>query len=161
MKRVSKQELFEFANAIREAGGGNSLDALLPGEPSDSSKCLIARNLNFGCEIRWDERVDLWYIKIPKGAEIIDKLVDRLGLGRRSKVSVWLPEGVGEYANDFDRAGNDAGYLGNPTNITLRMSKDSYANVRAMWEHLPVAIKDAVHSHVKTKNGNLKEWRRL
>jgi hypothetical protein len=49
--RASFEELMEFANRIREAGGGNPLDALMPAIPQDSSQCLIARNLNFNCEV--------------------------------------------------------------------------------------------------------------
>lgn len=46
------EELLEFANKVREAGGGNPLDALMPAVPADTKQCLIAKNLNFNCEVR-------------------------------------------------------------------------------------------------------------
>lgn len=49
--RATLDEVLDFANAVREAGGGNPLDALMPAIPQDSSQCLIARNLNFNCSV--------------------------------------------------------------------------------------------------------------
>lgn len=48
---ASNEELIEFCNKVREAGGGKPLDALLPGIPMDSKACLIANNLNFHCQV--------------------------------------------------------------------------------------------------------------
>src|SRR4051812_34694482 len=48
---ASKDELLAYANRIREAGGANALDALLPSTPQQNSACLIARALNFGCKV--------------------------------------------------------------------------------------------------------------
>jgi hypothetical protein len=45
-------EVLDFCNRVRAAGGAKALDALMPGVPSDSSSCLIARNLNFQCEVQ-------------------------------------------------------------------------------------------------------------
>lgn len=44
-------EVLEFCNIVRQAGGGKPLNALLPGIPSDSESCLIAKNLNFECNV--------------------------------------------------------------------------------------------------------------
>lgn len=49
--RATIGELREFCNIVRKAGGANVLDALLPAIPQDSSSCLIARNLNFSCQV--------------------------------------------------------------------------------------------------------------
>lgn len=49
--RATYEETLAFANAVREAGGGNPLDALMPAVPSDPHKCLIAKNLNFNCGV--------------------------------------------------------------------------------------------------------------
>lgn len=51
-ERASLQELLDFANKVRAAGGGNLLDALMPATPLDPQKCLIAKNLNFNCEVK-------------------------------------------------------------------------------------------------------------
>jgi hypothetical protein len=51
-ERASLQELLDFANKVRAAGGGNPLDALMPATPLDTQKCLIAKNLNFNCEVK-------------------------------------------------------------------------------------------------------------
>jgi hypothetical protein len=51
---ATEAELLEFANKIREAGGANPLDALMPSTPSDSKACLIAQALNFSCVVRID-----------------------------------------------------------------------------------------------------------
>lgn len=48
---ATEQELLDFANAIRKAGGGDVIPALLPAIPSQPNACLIARALNFGCEV--------------------------------------------------------------------------------------------------------------
>lgn len=46
---ASMKEVLEFCTKVREAGGGNPLEALMPGIPEDAKSCLIARNLNFEC----------------------------------------------------------------------------------------------------------------
>lgn len=43
--------VFDFCQHVRAIGGGDALEALLPSVPNDSSVCLIARNLNFACEV--------------------------------------------------------------------------------------------------------------
>ena len=50
-KVATEAELLEFANAVRTAGGANTLSALLPSFIGDSHACLIANALNFKCEI--------------------------------------------------------------------------------------------------------------
>ncbi len=45
-------ETIEFANAVRAAGGGEIISALMPSSPGDASSCLIANALNFNCKIR-------------------------------------------------------------------------------------------------------------
>lgn len=49
---AGRDELLAYANRIREAGGANALDALLPSKPGQAHACLIANALNFGCEVR-------------------------------------------------------------------------------------------------------------
>ena len=50
-KRASFDELLAFANQVRELGGGESLNALMPAVPMDMKQCLIAKNLNFRCQV--------------------------------------------------------------------------------------------------------------
>jgi hypothetical protein len=45
------EEVHQFANAVREAGGGNPIDALMPAVPVSGQECLIAKNLNFNCSV--------------------------------------------------------------------------------------------------------------
>lgn len=52
---ATKEELLDFVNQIREAGGADILDALLPGVPMQSYSCLIARGLNFKCSVGGDK----------------------------------------------------------------------------------------------------------
>lgn len=51
VKMATLSELKTFANRVRKAGGGNPLDALMPAVPEDSEQCLIAKNLNFNCNV--------------------------------------------------------------------------------------------------------------
>lgn len=48
---ATEDELLDFANKIRAAGGANALDALLPSDPQKPDSCLIATSLNFGCHV--------------------------------------------------------------------------------------------------------------
>ena len=50
-KWATEEELLEFCNQVREAGGGEIINALLPGITENPQTCLIARNLNFSCEV--------------------------------------------------------------------------------------------------------------
>jgi hypothetical protein len=49
---ATEEQTLAFCNAVREAGGAGTLGALLPSFPSDASACLIAKGLNFGCEVK-------------------------------------------------------------------------------------------------------------
>lgn len=134
--RISLEELKVVANKVRAAGGGNPLDALIPSVPEESSMCLIARNLNFNCEVsglsyddmrisesdNLEEGLD-WAMgvstrelgrRISKalGWELLDTNDHEDYLGRqvlRKGTDRWklvLPREVGQVAADFDRAGD-------------------------------------------------------
>lgn len=49
--RASLEEVLEFCNIVREAGGGELITDLMPGEPGAATQCLIAKNLNFNCRV--------------------------------------------------------------------------------------------------------------
>lgn len=72
--RASVAEVLEFCNKVREAGGANPLDALMPSVREEAGECLIARNLNFSCEVDWYHRDWLLNGDLPqeKATVIID-----------------------------------------------------------------------------------------
>lgn len=117
-KRASFDELLEFANKVRKAGGGNPLDALMPAVPQSAKQCLIAKNLNFNCEV--DTLVETqhagdWVMKL-EDTEIADKIATALDLERLDldiddydyddeydlNHLVILPPEIGQVAADFD-----------------------------------------------------------
>lgn len=53
--RSTLEELKIFANKIREAGGAEFLDELMPAIPQHANSCLIALNLNFDCEVQAEQ----------------------------------------------------------------------------------------------------------
>lgn len=129
---ATEEELLEFANKVRAAGGANILDALLLSKRSQSSACLIARALNFDCEVnQWkptDNRISVdWpsgnpkWVMMPQrgdGAHS-EKLTRQLSkdlklrlvrnMTRRHPLEfvygLLLPETIGNAARAFD-AGN-------------------------------------------------------
>lgn len=109
MPRATLEEVKEFANKVREAGGANPLDALMPAVPQESYSCLIARNLNFNCSVAGtdkllptadDEDQTYWgmFIEDP---EVRQKIADSLGLEIFGD-AVILPEEIGDVAATFD-----------------------------------------------------------
>lgn len=130
-ERATLNELLEFANKVRGAGGGNPLDALMPAVPQDSSQCLIAKNLNFNCKVhngpaKGNEHIfegeypkhiadgDAWFMLVEDKA-LRDRIAEALDLPRiswheyswRSEESthyaVELPEAIGAVAAEFDK----------------------------------------------------------
>jgi hypothetical protein len=117
-RTASFDETLVFANAVRRAGGGNPIDALMPSEPQDASSCLIARNLNFSCEV--DAMADgdgLWHMLIddPAVSKAIAKELnldlvmhddeDCWGVSEKADdriAGVVLPRAIGNVARDFD-----------------------------------------------------------
>lgn len=115
-KRASLEELKKFANAVREAGGGNPLDALMPSVPADPSKCLIAKNLNFNCTVDTEFSPgpdgETWSMQIDD-ERVSRSIADTLGLNLATLptyndsdedeiMGVFLPEEIGNVAEDFD-----------------------------------------------------------
>lgn len=118
--RASLSELQDFANKVREAGGGEAIHALIPSVPQDPSQCLIARNLNFSSEVAPyyppTSTVKRWAMWV-KDEETRDKIAESLGLdktergGISSTFGVVLPGPIGQVAQDFDTTLNDIDYL--------------------------------------------------
>jgi hypothetical protein len=115
--RADPEEILKFVNDVRKAGQADILHALLPSIPQDSEACLIARNLNFHCDIsqnyalthsnRRDEIREnngymkgemIWVVSIPN-AERGNRIVERLGF---EKVKEDEPEDEGVIADYFE-----------------------------------------------------------
>lgn len=121
--RATLEETLEFANHVREAGGGNPLDALMPAVPEDSTQCLVAKNLNFNCSVTTVEfrgQRTAW-VMVLEDKEIRDNIADSLHLakinydeetspydgggfydGGEFFYAVVLPREIGEVAEGFD-----------------------------------------------------------
>lgn len=110
--RATLEELLVFANAVREAGGGNPLDALMPAVPEDASQCLIAKNLNFNCTVAPGGPDGEWCMGFGGNQELRNRIAESLDLAiwdyqpptltGSSQYFVILPPEIGQVANDFD-----------------------------------------------------------
>ena len=115
---ATEEELLEFVNKARAAGGADILEALLPSKPEIASQCLIANGLNFGCTVspinrpadleNDDEYRFVWGMTLPPNIseDQIDSIAEALGLGRASRPSGRtlgpLPAHIGNAADAFD-----------------------------------------------------------
>lgn len=109
--RATLEEVLEFANAVREAGGGNPIDALMPAVPGDADQCLIAKNLNFNCQVAGGPVQGIWYMYISDH-DIATRIAEKLELeldsahryrGYDNKSRIELPVRIGNVARDFDK----------------------------------------------------------
>ncbi len=112
---ATEAELLSFCNKVREVGGAELLPALLPSEPGNANQCLIARALNFDCQVdstgtpyedsfgnthaRWQMRVD--------SAKRYTTIEAFIGLGGTAEPEfddfrINLPEEIGNAALLFD-----------------------------------------------------------
>lgn len=82
-ERASLEELREFCNTVRNAGGANPLDALLNAVPEEPNECLIARNLNFSCEVNG-----------VSGNGYSKEVLDRLGVDSSPWAMIVTDEGL-------------------------------------------------------------------
>lgn len=110
---AGKDEVLAYANRIREAGGANALDALLPSDPNQSSSCLIARALNFSCQVYPEGSLYIdgsrhWVMELPDAettrrvAKAMKARVVRLD----GRLVMRLPKRIGNAAAAFD-SGHD------------------------------------------------------
>lgn len=111
---ATEDELLEFANRIRSAGGGDIIDGLLPSIPGEPEACLIANALNFSCEVSvTDEPMTaegghVWYMSFTgvdhdKAQAIADVAEAELHVDSFSGTyAVHLPEHIGNAADAFD-----------------------------------------------------------
>ena len=115
-ERATIQETLEFCNRVREAGGAEVLDALMPSVPQETNSCLIANNLNFGCAVYGyvgDKREwkNYWVMEIEGDLELATKINRIAGVapspirprsGFKDSWEIILPLEIGQVANDFD-----------------------------------------------------------
>lgn len=111
--RATLDEVLEFANKVREAGGGNPLDALMPATPTASTECLVAKNLNFNCRVAADlDEDEAWFMEV-ESESLAKQIGQELGLNFYKSSATWhgvgewritLPEEIARVAEDFDKA---------------------------------------------------------
>lgn len=102
-RAANNEELLEFVNKVRVAGRAGPLKKLKTGAPGRPGCCLLARNLNFACEVNGLQKKDIdeWYMYISD-PNIADKIATSLQLKRHSERCVWLPKKIGLIAHEFD-----------------------------------------------------------
>ena len=125
---ATEQELLAFCNRVREAGGAQVLDALLPSQLKKSETCLIANNLNFGCRVvpcepydedrfpRIEGRSSQWFMLLPDNlrAAIVKKVAEAVWRDEdgapgdvvtfyAGSLAIKLPEVIGNSAQAFDQ----------------------------------------------------------
>lgn len=113
---ATEDELLDFCNRAREAGGADVLEALIPSEPGNPEACLIANAMNFGCSVGPDDYYskgstvqDRWYdwcmhfppsVDYERIAEIAETLDCELYPDNKRKMK--LPVHIGNAAEAFD-----------------------------------------------------------
>jgi hypothetical protein len=103
------EELLDFVNKARAAGGADVLEALLPSMPGDESACLIANGLNFGCTVNGHSSVNSdepqWAMYFPDNLDSSQArdIADALGCEYdRRRHCIVLPQRIGNAAQAFD-----------------------------------------------------------
>jgi len=120
IERASNERLLEFANAVREAGGANPLDALMPAVPQDGYGCLVAQAMNFNCCVggssdKGIEEADSnrsWsmFIEDRDAVQIAERIQAKTGLAwlpghedEDYEAEILLPPDIRQVAEDFDK----------------------------------------------------------
>lgn len=146
-RRATLEELHEFANKVREAGGGNPIDALMPSVPTDSSSCLIAKNLNFNCTVNTaDVYGRSYWVMWVEDRVLRDNIAAALNkLKVNSKweegYGVVLPDHIGRCASDFDSV-DDSLYCLRKGDIE-DLSAAQKQLIREMWPYIEESRKEA------------------
>jgi hypothetical protein len=113
---ATSEELIEFVNRGRQAGGADVLDALLPSRPLQPHACLIANALNFGCEVacqydmkkghilRWPSGAWIWRMTLPFNTPRAKTMLvaEAMDLPVVEDYHLGLPEHIGNAARAFD-----------------------------------------------------------
>lgn len=117
---ATKDELLTFCREVREAGGGEVLDALKGSVAGDSQNCLIANNLNFSCTVEaggnFPDGTPQWHMTVTD-KEAAEKIGLALGLrvtnverdanqpsgyASLGPAQIILPKIIGNAASAFD-----------------------------------------------------------
>lgn len=171
---ASNDEILEFCNKVREAGGGKPLDALLPGVPEDAHSCLIANNLNFQCRVgglegrgvtdedqalirRVEGEGGRWWMTL-ENEEVRDRIAEALDLEKvdtgyyweNPYYSVLLPKKIGNVAWNFDQANQDFFYSYQKVldSAEERGLSETEAHATA-WEHASANLTEAMKRYAK------------
>lgn len=167
-ERASFAELLAFANKVREAGGGNPLDALMPAVPEDASQCLIAKNLNFNCRVhsgpsRDDEILEGAYdprepwCMVTDDKDLRDRIAAALDLPiltwsdelmhsapRKTHYAVILPDNIGQIAAEFDAWSS---VLWWDDEKVWHLAEDADAEekqrIKDFWPYIDASVKEA------------------
>lgn len=153
-------ELTDFANKVREAGGGNPLDALMPAVPEDQEQCLIAKNLNFNCEVNTEGPGGSWIMVLAGDMETRDKIAEKLGLKKYDweqnpgelQYSVILPAAIGRVADEFDNWAEACTYeeywdidtkTSNVRFTIDRSNRRAYNRFKRFWPYVEESVREA------------------
>lgn len=114
---ATEDELLDFANKVREAGGADPIEALMPSKPKYARQCLIANALNFSCVV--DSlaggllgKPRVWAMFLPEDLSDEQKrrIADAVGSPIEDSYKgpcVRLPEHIGNAAAAFDEKTHD------------------------------------------------------
>jgi hypothetical protein len=159
-ERASFEELLEFANKVREAGGGNPLDALMPSVPEDPTACLIARNLNFNCSVAGADYgfleslnlpLDDQWVMIVHDEDLARKIAEAIGTtyGWNKEDRDWqiiLPKEIGRVASEFDSVQRDItrAYVYMDVKRAVRdMQKSKRQRLKEFAPYIEASVKEA------------------
>lgn len=147
-ERASLKELLEFANKVREAGGGNPIDALMPAVPEDSSQCLIAKNLNFNCKVDGFVGNGYSWAMWLKDEATRDKISESLDLEKCStspefEYGVVLPPEISQIAKDFDDAGKTIFWILGDESILSEINDDEFDSIKEFAPYVELATEEA------------------
>jgi hypothetical protein len=105
--RATVDALLHFANRVRELGGADFIDKLMPSTPDNAESCLIANALNFNSQIMGHKGV--WSMHVAN-LELAEEISDGMDLAVYHEFddeiyrgsAITLPEEIGLVALAFD-----------------------------------------------------------
>jgi hypothetical protein len=113
---ATEQELLDFVNKGRQAGGENVLEALLPSVAANTKQCLIARGLNFGCMV-YGLSGDDWGMYLPGNMSFTQARAVAEALECSLEIddykSGWVPATAANWTDNYTRAIRLPEHIGN------------------------------------------------
>lgn len=107
-ERANFDEIIEFANLVRKAGGGNIINDLMPSSPEQPNSCLLANALNFDCCVNGGG--EMWYMEVDE-EDLAIKISEAIGTEYTDDIGysdgriiykITLPVNIGYVAAAFD-----------------------------------------------------------